>query len=458
LILTAIALLGLVVWYVPSVLSTVVGGFALALALSFPVRWFSRLMPRGLAILISFLLVVGIFVVAALLLVPLLVEQFAALASAVPDIASTVERYLNGALKSLQDRGLLPSDPQQLISGVRDDLDNAAKSVAKNALGGAFGFITSTVSFAVTLFGAVFIAAYLLVDVRRFEAAFLSAVPHDYRRDAKTLWDAFGYSLSRYLGGLALVLFIQGAISAVGLLLLGVPYALVLGAFVSVAAVIPYLGAWLSAIPAVLVALTVSPTTALLTALLFLGIQQLEGNFLTPKIQGDTLRMHPILVFLAVIIGGDWGHLRRYSRRPFARGAACPLRLLPRPAHDGGLGAGHGLRRQLRAGGDYYGFDAGLERRVDNRSEVRGMVCRDVLGDPSGSPSLVVGVRVRAADVPEHRGDVSLGPERAEVLAGGDRRGELLDAIVVEVVPEGSGDPPGGGVIPRQKPPGLCVQ
>ncbi len=153
----------------------------------------------------------------------------------------------------------------------------------------------------------VFIAAYLLVDVRRFKAAFLSAVPHDYRRDAKTLWDAFGYSLSRYLGGLALVLAIQGAVSALGLFLLGVPYALVLGAFVSATAVIPYLGAWLGAIPAVIVALTVSPTTALLTALLFLGIQQLEGNVLTPKIQGDTLRVHPVLVFLAVIIGGGLG-------------------------------------------------------------------------------------------------------------------------------------------------------
>ena len=54
-------------------------------------------------------------------------------------------------------------------------------------------------------------------------------------------------------------------------------------------------------------ALTVSLTTALLTALLFLGIQQLEGNFLTPKVQGDTLRVHPILVFLAVIIGGSLG-------------------------------------------------------------------------------------------------------------------------------------------------------
>jgi predicted PurR-regulated permease PerM len=88
------------------------------------------------------------------------------------------------------------------------------------------------------------------------------------------------------------VLAIEGALSAAGLLLLGVPYALALGAFVSVTAIIPYLGPWIGAIPAVLVALTVSPTTALLTALLFLVIQQLEGNFLTPQIQGDTLRVH----------------------------------------------------------------------------------------------------------------------------------------------------------------------
>jgi predicted PurR-regulated permease PerM len=129
-------------------------------------------------------------------------------------------------------------------------------------------------------------------------------VPHGYRRDALTLWEAFGYSLSKYLGGQALVLLIQGAISAVSLFLLGVPYALVLGAWVSITAIVPYIGAWIGAVPALLVALTISPTTALWVALLFLAIQQLEGNFLTPKIQGDTLHVHPILVFLAVIVGG----------------------------------------------------------------------------------------------------------------------------------------------------------
>jgi predicted PurR-regulated permease PerM len=307
LILAVVVALAYVVYRVPDVLAMTVGGIALALILSFPVGFLSRFMPRGLAILLSFLLVVGLIVLAAIYLVPLVVEQLASLVSAVPEIANTVGQYLQNALDFLQNRGLLPSDPQQIISKIRDDATNAAQTVAGSVLSGAFGFVYSTFGFVVTLFGIIFIGAYLLVDVRRVEATFLRAVPHDYRHDAKTLWEAFGYSLSKYLGGLALVLAIQGAISAVGLFLLGVPYALVLGAVVSVMAVIPYLGAWISGTLAVIVALTVSPTTALLTAFLFLGIQQLEGNFLTPKIQGDTLHVHPILIFLAVIIGGGLG-------------------------------------------------------------------------------------------------------------------------------------------------------
>jgi predicted PurR-regulated permease PerM len=307
LILAVLVVLAYVVYQVPDVLTTTVGGIALALVLSFPVRFLSRFMPRGLAILLSFLLVVGLVVLAALYLVPLVVEQLASLISAVPGIANTVGQYLQDALDSLQNGGYLPGDPQQIFSRVRDDLASAVQTIAESVLGGAFGIITSTIGFAVTLFGVVFIGAYLLVDVRRVKAAFLRAAPREYRSDAKTLWEALGYSLSRYLGGLALVCAIQGAISAVGLFLLGVPYALVLGAVVSVMAVIPYLGAWISGTTAVIVALTVSPTTALLTALLFLAIQQLEGNFLTPKIQGNTLHVHPILVFLAVIIGGGLG-------------------------------------------------------------------------------------------------------------------------------------------------------
>ena len=304
LLLAVLAVLAYVVWLVPDVLTITVGGIALALVLSFPVRFLSRFMPSGFAILLSFLLVVGLFLLAAAILVPIVVEQFVALVGAIPYVVSVADQYLSDALGFLQDRGLLPRDPQELATRVREDLTNAARAIAGNVLGGTFYLITGTFSFALTLFGVVFVGAYLLADVRRIKAAYLRAAPHRYRPDARVLWDAFGFSLSRYLSGLVLVLVVQGVVTAVSLYLLGVPYSLVLGAWVSITAVIPYLGAFLGAIPSVLVALTVSPTIALLTALLFLAVQQLEGNFLTPKIQGQALHVHPILVFLAVIVGG----------------------------------------------------------------------------------------------------------------------------------------------------------
>lgn len=308
LVLAVISVLGYVVYLVPNALTTAVGGLALALVLSFPVGFFSRFVPRGIAILLSFVLVVGIFVLAGLFLVPIIIEQFAQLAAAAPGISGDVGRYLNGVLETLRDRGVVSGEPEQLISKVRDNLVGAVRSVATTVLGGALGVVYGTLSFLLTLLGVIFIGVYLLVDVRKIKAAYLKAVPHDYRSDGRSLWNAFGYSLSRYLGGLAFILLIQGAVSAVGLYFIGVPYALVLGAIVSVTAIIPYLGAFLGAIPALLVALALGgPTDALLTALLFLAVQQLEGNFLTPKIQGDTLHAHPILVFLAVIVGGGLG-------------------------------------------------------------------------------------------------------------------------------------------------------
>jgi predicted PurR-regulated permease PerM len=191
------------------------------------------------------------------------------------------------------------------MSRLGEDLVNLAQNLAQQVLGSLISFVSITFGIALTLFGVIFVAVYLLANVRKLKAAYLRAAPKRYRSDARELWDAFAYSLTRYLSGLGLDMFAQGALSAVGLFLLGVPYALLLGTWVALTAVIPYLGAWLGAVPGVVVALTISPTKALLTALLFLAIQQLDGNVLQPTIQGRVLNLPSILIFLAVIAGGE---------------------------------------------------------------------------------------------------------------------------------------------------------
>jgi predicted PurR-regulated permease PerM len=305
LIALGIAALVLLMWAAPTVPVVMLGGVALAMALSFPVRWFSRLMPRGLAILATFVILVGIGALALLFLVPILIDQLASLISAAPDIARQARSIPSGVLMPLSDLGLWQGTPDQLMSRLGQDLVNLAQNLAQQVLGGLVRFVSVTFGIALSLFGVLFVAVYLLANVRGLKAAYLRTVPKRYRRDARELWDAFAFSLTRYLSGLSLDMFIQGALSAAALFFLGVPYALLLGSWVSLTAVMPYLGAWLGAIPAVVVALTVSPTKALLTALLFLVIQQLEGNFLQPAIQGRVLNLPSILIFLAVIAGGQ---------------------------------------------------------------------------------------------------------------------------------------------------------
>jgi predicted PurR-regulated permease PerM len=299
-----IAVLLLLVWAVPIVLVISLSGFAVALVLSFPVHLLSRFVPRGVAILCAFLILLAVLLVVFYILVPLFLEQMGALISALPGLIQNVERYLIGLLEALDRKDLLPSTPENIAARLGADLRASLGIIPDNVLGSTLGLVFGTFSFALTLFAVIFVATSLLSNVRNFKAAYLTSVPPRYRRDARELWDTLASALSRYVGGLGLVLAIQGALSAMALSLIGVPYALALGAWVSITAVIPYLGAWLGAVPAVLVAFSISPTAVILTALVFLVIQQLEGNVLTPRIQGQTIKVPSVLVFLAVTAGG----------------------------------------------------------------------------------------------------------------------------------------------------------
>jgi predicted PurR-regulated permease PerM len=305
LLLASVVALVLLMWLSPSVPLMLLGGVALALHISFPVRALSRFMPRRWAILVSFLALVGLVIIGFVVLVPILVVQLVSFIDNVPGYGSDIGQFLRVQLEPLAERGLLPSTPEDLMSTFGQDLLNLAEGLAQQILGGLSGFISGTFNLFLTLFGVFFVAVYLISNSRKLKANFLRMWPKHYRLDARELWNTLDFSLSRYISGLVLVAFIQGALSAVGLFFLGVPYSLALGTWVAITSIIPYLGAYLGAIPAVILALFQSPTTALLTILLFLAIQMLEGNFLTPKIQGQTLQVPSVLIFLAVIAGGE---------------------------------------------------------------------------------------------------------------------------------------------------------
>jgi len=277
------------------------------MVLSFPVNLFTRVLPRGWAILAAFLILLAIILVIAFVFIPLLVEQIGALLRALPTLVQNLEQSLTDGLARLDQNGMLPRSPAEIAQNIGEEIERNIGILLQNMLGGTWGFVYGTFNAALFLFALIFVAASLLANVRDFKAAFLNSVPHRYRWDSRQLWNALGHVLTRYIAGLMFILAIQGALSALALYFIGVPYALALGTWVSITAVVPFIGAWIGAVPAIVVALSVSPSAVFLTALTFLIIQQLEGNFLTPRIQGQTLNVPSVLIFLAVIAGGALG-------------------------------------------------------------------------------------------------------------------------------------------------------
>jgi predicted PurR-regulated permease PerM len=129
-------------------------------------------------------------------------------------------------------------------------------------------------------------------------------VPHEWRADVEAVRIIVDQVLGAYLRGQLAVASILGVMITIGLTLLQVPYALLLGVATALFALVPFAGAFLGAIPAVLVALLETPQKAVLTILLFIIVQQIDNIFISPKVIGEAVALHPALIILVLLIGG----------------------------------------------------------------------------------------------------------------------------------------------------------
>lgn len=181
-----------------------------------------------------------------------------------------------------------------------------AGTIFKGALGfigGVFGVFGTMLNLALMLI----ISIYLLMDRERILRAMLALIPHTVRDQVLELFAVVEGSLGRYLKAQVFLCLIMGVIGWAIAFFVGDSdsllqrYALLIGVWVGITELIPVLGAFLGAIPAVILALVGGPVQALVVVGLFLVAQQLEGNLLVPKIMGGTVGVHPLWVMFAML-------------------------------------------------------------------------------------------------------------------------------------------------------------
>lgn len=313
LVLLAIAALCLLFWRAPTLPKLLLTGMAVALVLSFPVNFISRFIPRGIALALVILLMLAAMVLGAIIVVPLVASQLATLAEQAPALLERAYSLSRRGFVYLAERGLLDTTPDEAMRQLQTTGAQRVEGLLQASVSTAFDTLSGTVAGVFTTLSTILIAAYLLIDGERFRLGFIRVLPVQYRDDALALWTDVAHALSRYLGGILVSLTFQGISATIILTLLGVPFSILLGIWTSLGAIIPYIGSYIGGIPATIVAFTVSPTIGILTALTYVVINFIDGNLIAPRVQGQAIRVPPLMIFLAVIAGGQiagvWGAL-----------------------------------------------------------------------------------------------------------------------------------------------------
>ena len=204
--------------------------------------------------------------------------------------------------------------PAALADGLAAVIDAARKIVAPPAgtapTTGQVVQVGLTVAEAVVSIATVLTIVYFwLVEHARVQRYVLAFVPPDRRAGARDAWNQVETRLGLWVRGQLILMAAMGAATTVAYTLLGVPGALLLGLIAAVAEMIPLVGPLLGAIPAIVVAATVSPQLALVVGAVYVVLQLLEGNVLVPVVMSNTIGISPLLVILALLVGaaaGGW--------------------------------------------------------------------------------------------------------------------------------------------------------
>jgi predicted PurR-regulated permease PerM len=324
--LVGLPILLLLLWVVAGAVRHVVFlflvAFLVAMLLSPLVRLVQRVrLPRGFAVALVYL-VFAVLVIAAIgALGTVVVNETKTAAKRVDSYFTNVngqthqvaaDRDVDRLQAWLNTHGLRAIHVQrrghQLVHDIRKhDIGKYTNKVV-NFLEGAAVSIGKLLFALVVL---IVVSVYMLLDLDRFGRAIDRRFPPHPGSDS--LLVRMENSLVSYVKGQALVSLIIGTTAGVGIWVLGAvgalpggeKYALVFGAWVAITELIPYLGPWLGAIPPLIYAFVVHPLSAVWVALLFLGIHQIEGHVVVPKVMGSALRLHPLLVIFGLLAGEE---------------------------------------------------------------------------------------------------------------------------------------------------------
>ena len=316
---TAIAALALLVTYLLGTALLTVGlSVVLAYMLLPVIRLIERGMPwrgrrpvlsRLLSIALVYILIIAAVAAALFWVVPATVEESGQFADNFPELWASVRETVEGWIGRYADEV-----PESVRDRIQQSLGNAGGLVGDVAwsfvsktvstVSGSFGLILGLAAAPVLLFG-------LLKDSGLIRASLYAPFPPDLQVHLRTLLDIAERTLGSYVRGQITLGIVVGVVVTLALLLMGVPYAFVLGLVAGLTELVPIVGPWVGGVFGVVVTLAVAPEKALWVAVLYVAVQVAENTVLVNRIQGRALRIHLVWMTVIVVVAatyfGIWG-------------------------------------------------------------------------------------------------------------------------------------------------------
>ncbi len=266
-------------------------------------------LTRMLCILTNYIIIIGGFIWILIYLLPELKASIVSLTSQLP--AYTVDSNQRVQIFFDEIDFIESETVQKYINTIMDPIADASEDFPKTLetiVGNLYFFGRATVNLTFNLVMAVFIAFYMLYDKESFARQFRKIV---YALSSRKAAEQFLRTMNRihhifqdFIVGKAVDSLIIGILAFVGFSMLKAPFPLVLSLIIGVTNMIPYFGPFIGAIPAAVITLLADPILAIWVILFILILQQFDGNYLGPKILGNSLDLSPLWIILAVVVGG----------------------------------------------------------------------------------------------------------------------------------------------------------
>lgn len=295
------------IFSVIKVLSPLFIGILVAWLLDPVVKWLKRKgVRRSLGSTVSYIVLLGSIILIFYAMIPVLRDQLTDFAQMVPGVIDSIKEWINGLFSNLNkiegfDALAVKDSVFQKIelfgTKLTETLPTKIFNIVKTLFSGLGNFVIGLI-----------IGFYFLLGFENIDDTLITVLPKKYQKESKKLLDEVNQAFRDFVSGSLVDCIFVFVITSIGLWAIGLKAPLLFGLFCGITNIIPYVGPYIGGIPAVIVGLSQSPLIGILTLIINVVIQFLEGNFLKPIIMSKSTKLHPVTIMVGLLVFGHfWG-------------------------------------------------------------------------------------------------------------------------------------------------------